>query len=513
MSISKELKEKHGTMLLTEQIVAKELGISKKSVYELIDTGVLPALEVSGKFLVSVLSLASMLGEKEPMDSGQQASRNLHMEEVSCSLTNNVVVQGIQEEAKDMIFKGAVSTLKDGRFMVQIEKGKKVDGKRDRESKSFRDKGLAQKYLTDRLAQLNGTKSEQVPQNLPMVQTYTMPIVDMTTYTDKTFEQYTIDTLNAGVGKATTRTIEGYRSVLIKVNKYIGKKKMVDITATELRKMYEELSFLYLKSSLKKAFNTVKMIFDIGVQNKDIPSTPFTTLKCPKSRKVADTEKTPYTDDEIKTIFALSKEYQNPKVYPIFAVLECTGMRPGELRALEWSKFNEKDKTIRVVQAVSKEYEEIEEIGKKTKEKEFISVTKTTYGVRTLKLSDLAVQALLDWRKELNICNPAMKNSKFIFPSQNGSFSSESSIKCLIQRFVKKVGIKDMALTLYRFRHTMCTRLILDGQPIPVIQRIMGDNTIDVIMKIYTHVTQEQAMAACGDYYDRLNQRHLESVI
>lgn len=106
-----------------------------------------------------------------------------------------------------------------------------------------------------------------------------------------------------------------------------------------------------------------------------------------------------------------------------------------------------------------------------------------------------------------------MKNSKLIFPSRSGDFKSETSVKSLIQRFVKKAGIKDMGLTLYRFRHTMCTRLILAGQLIPVIQRIMGDNTVDVIMKIYTHVTEQQAMAACGEYYDQLNQRHLAMVV
>ena len=107
------------------------------------------------------------------------------------------------------------------------------------------------------------------------------------------------------------------------------------------------------------------------------------------------------------------------------------------------------------------------------------------------------MQALLDWREILDNSPAPMKSSKFIFPSQEGDFKKESAVKCLMQRFVKKVGIEDMGLTLYRFRHTMCTRLILAGQPIPVIQRIMGDNTIDVIMKIYTHVTEKQAMAAC----------------
>ena len=78
----------------------------------------------------------------------------------------------------------------------------------------------------------------------------------------------------------------------------------------------------------------------------------------------------------------------------------------------------------------------------------------------------------------------------------------------MVQRFVKSAGLKDIGVMLYRFRHTMCTRLILDGQPISVIQLIMGDNTQDVIMKVYTHVTQQQALAATSGYYDKLNESH-----
>lgn len=412
-----------------------------------------------------------------------------------------------------MVYTGAISTLKDGRYMVQINMGKKADGSRDRESKGFKDKTQAQKYLDNRLAQLNGTNSVQVPMAIPMVQPYAVPIVNAATYTDKTFEQYAIDTLNAGVGKATSRTIDGYRESLYQVVKHIGNTKMVDIGDVQLRKMYEKLSYVYVKSSLKKSFVTTKMIFDVALSNEDIPSTPFAKLKCPTSKKIVDNEMEAYTDDEIKTILLEAKNYHNPILYPIFAICECTGMRPGELRALEWTRFNPEEKTIAIRQAISKEYEEIERINKKTKAKEFVSITKSAFGVRTLRLSDLAVQALLDWREILDNSPAPMKSSKFIFPSQEGDFKKESAVKCLMQRFVKKVGIEDMGLTLYRFRHTMCTRLILAGQPIPVIQRIMGDNTIDVIMKIYTHVTEKQAMAACEGYYDNLNQRHKENEI
>lgn len=59
----------------------------------------------------------------------------------------------------------------------------------------------------------------------------------------------------------------------------------------------------------------------------------------------------------------------------------------------------------------------------------------------------------------------------------------------------------------------MCTRLILAKQPISVVQRIMGDNTTDVIMKVYTHVDAEMAMKATEGFYDELNKKHTDMVV
>lgn len=77
------------------------------------------------------------------------------------------------------------------------------------------------------------------------------------------------------------------------------------------------------------------MIFEIAVSNKDIPITPFTKLKCPTSKRIVDSEMEAYSDEDITVILSESKAYQNPILYPMFAICECTGMRPGELRALE----------------------------------------------------------------------------------------------------------------------------------------------------------------------------------
>jgi len=140
-----------------------------------------------------------------------------------------------------------------------------------------------------------------------------------------------------------------------------------------------------------------------------------------------------------------------------------------------------------------------------------LATTKSSYGVRKLQLSDLAVQALLDWKvTKSKSRSKAIRESTFIFNDRNGSFKTETSCQCLIQRYRERYGIKDMGITFYKFRHTMCTRLVLAGQPIQVVQSLLGDNTADVIMKVYTHITQDMARQAAQSFYDDLNKKHAE---
>ena len=56
----------------------------------------------------------------------------------------------------------------------------------------------------------------------------------------------------------------------------------------------------------------------------------------------------------------------------------------------------------------------------------------------------------------------------------------------------------------------MCTRLVMAGQPTKVIQSLLGDNTTDVIMEVYTHINQEMARQSAQPFYEDLNKKHAE---
>lgn len=491
-------------LLMSVPSAAKKLGVPKKAVLSMIDTGVLVGIAAAGDTYITTQSIESLAGQNLVVDSGQRTSGYPGPQEVSCPLTKDDVVVEQEKAGAGMNYKGSVSSLKDGRFMVQIDLGKTPDGKRKRESKSFKSQKEADAYLAKRLQELNGF---QVGVSTPSVPIQPMVSPLPSQYTQLTFEEYAVKILNEGVGKATTRTIEGHRLGIRPMVELIGHKKMVDLTTQDLRKAFEVIRYKYLKSNVTRSFNITRLMIQTAFENGEIPADIIGKMKCPTSKKPIETEKFPtYSEEEIETLLKTSREY-SLELYTMFALLECTGMRPGEMRGLEWSVFDAEKKTIRIKQAATVQFEKLESIRRQAKAKDIISVPKSAYSVRTLRLSDLAVKALLEWNKYLSKSrNQKRADSPYIFPNAKGNFKSETSCQSIIQRYRAEFHLE--GVTYYKFRHTMCTRLILAGQPISVIQRIMGDNTTDVIMKVYTHVNQEMAMKATEGFYDELNKRH-----
>lgn len=490
-------------LLMSVPSAAKKLGVPKKAVLSMIDTGVLVGIAAAGDTYVTTQSIESLAGQNSTVDSGQHPSGYPEPQEVSCLLTKNDVVVEPEKAGAGMIYKGYISALKDGRFMVQIDLGKTPDGKRKRESKSFKAQKEADAYLAKRLQELNGVQVVSTP----FVPAQPMASLALSQYTQLTFEEYAVKILNEGVGKATTRTIEGHRLGIRPMVELIGHKKMVDLTTQDLKKAFEVIRYKYLKSNVTRSFNITRLMIQTAFENGEIPADIIGKMKCPTSKKPIETEKFPtYSEEEIATLLKTSREY-SLELYTMFALLECTGMRPGEMRGLEWSVFDAEKKTIRIKQAATVQFEKLESIRRQAKAKDIISVPKSAYSVRTLRLSDLAVKALLEWNKYLSKSrNQRRAESPYIFPNAKGNFKSETSCQSIIQRYRAEFHLD--GVTFYKFRHTMCTRLILAGQPISVIQRIMGDNTPDVIMKIYTHVNQEMAMKATEGFYAELNKRH-----
>lgn len=318
-------------------------------------------------------------------------------------------------------------------------------------------------------------------------------------YTPLTFEQYAVRTLNRGVKKAHSRTIENYRSALALASLALGKLRMTDIQEEDLRRAFRALEGKYARGSLRLVYTVTRCILRTAYEAGDIPSDPTCRWELPESTKPRrDEAGRIYTDAEIAELLRTSKAYDR-ELYTMFAVLECTGMRPGELLALEWSSYDREAKTIHIYQTVTREFGVIRQLDKAAKSRSILSVPKSAYSVRTLRLSETAVEALDEWRVALRAQKRRVRaHSRFIFPGLKGHFRSLSGAEKVLQNY--RAACNMPGATFYKFRHTMCTRLALDHQPISVIQHVLGDNSAAMINRVYTHISREDALRAMEDF-------------
>lgn len=319
-------------------------------------------------------------------------------------------------------------------------------------------------------------------------------------YTDLSFEQYAVKLLNRGIGRARSRATDNYRCGLRMAAAELGHIRIAEIGEEDLRRAFRRLSAKYAKSTLRLAYTTTRCVLRAAYRAGDIPADPTLRWEMPKSGKPRrnDLERV-YSDAEIDAILRTSREYDQ-ELYTMLSVLASTGMRPGELLALEWSGFDPQAKTLHIYQSVTREFGRIRELNKAAKSKSVVSVPKSEYSVRTLRLSDGAAEALSAWRRTLRQNkNRARARSRYIFPGKKGKFRSLSGAEALLQRYRKACDMPNV--TFYKFRHTMCTRLALDRQPISVIQRVLGDNSPDVITRVYTHVNANDALRAMEDFF------------
>jgi integrase/recombinase XerD len=80
-----------------------------------------------------------------------------------------------------------------------------------------------------------------------------------------------------------------------------------------------------------------------------------------------------------------------------------------------------------------------------------------------------------------------------LFAAPRGQAWSYPAVYDLVRRLRAKTGID---FDPHWFRHSMATRLLRDGAPVEVVSKLLGHSSVTLTMKIYGHLTAEDARAA-----------------
>ncbi len=182
-------------------------------------------------------------------------------------------------------------------------------------------------------------------------------------------------------------------------------------------------------------------------------------------------------------IGAYLKAAEELGVLPMFFLELSTGLRKGELTALQWADLDVERKTLSVnKQAIGLKGGGIQ-----------IAPSKTETSIRTIAVSQEALDHLIA-EHEKHPDNPCM------FPSpRTGEMYHPDSIKNLHEKILKRAGLEH--LRLHDLRHTFATLALQNGVDIKTISGMLGHYDAGFTLRTYTHATdkmQEEAAATMG---------------
>ena len=295
------------------------------------------------------------------------------------------------------------------------------------------------------------------------------------------YESYEKPYLDVSV-RSTTRRIY-HNSFELHVLPVLGNKRLDEISRLDierlvthlLNKRYGEEKKKFTRTTIAIAMRCLTASFNRAIERGFIEKNPTKgTSKLFAQAAVRNGEIQPLTADEVrlflKTVLKHSAEH-----YPLFLCAIHTGMRLGEVAALQWGDvdFNGKFFTVR----------------RNFVEGKVIPFTKTKK-LRRIDLSDTllnALQELKSRRREQWLEKGSNEIPEWVFCNQQGNPADMQNVKNRhFYKCLEKAGLR--RIRFHDLRHTFASLLIQDAQPLAYIKDQLGHSSIKLTVDIYGHL-------------------------
>ncbi len=166
----------------------------------------------------------------------------------------------------------------------------------------------------------------------------------------------------------------------------------------------------------------------------------------------------------------------------LFGIILClyTGLRIGELLALEWSDINDSSTIISVNKTLCRVRDGAE--GWHTEP----SSPKTASSYRLIPLPDHITDMLIEHRLD--------SESKYIIANKRNEQMSIRSYQYIFQGLTRRAGTRK--LNFHALRHTFATRALENGMDIKTLSEILGHKNATMTLNLYAHSMLETKIAA-----------------
>ncbi len=271
----------------------------------------------------------------------------------------------------------------------------------------------------------------------------------------------------------------------------IGKKRISSIRPDQIQSIYNGLN---TEGYTSKTINLVAAVlggmFKQAYKNQMLQSNPVEFTNKPK--KAGGKKVVRVMSLEEQRIFL--RYASGSLYYRVYVVGLGTGMRSGELRALEWEDVDFNNRVIHVTGTL-----------KFHKGEGYIKDTpKTATSRRDIPMLEEVYQTLKTQRKEQaqlrmllgDKWQPTTGLENLVFTSQHhrkaygipiGDAALNVDLKAIVEK-INEAGIPFGKITPHTLRHTFATRGLEKGIPPKVMQELLGHTNISMTMDIYSHV-------------------------
>lgn len=263
---------------------------------------------------------------------------------------------------------------------------------------------------------------------------------------------------------------------------FLGHMKIQDIKTSDIQNL------ISLKASEKSAA-TVREIHQIISQSLNQACIERIVYRNEAAHvilpRIIQPEIIPLTDQELERLISVASGHH---LYPALLLEIGTGLRRGELLALQWRNVNFEKNTIAITQSYVK-----------TRIGNIIQSPKTKSSTRVVSVPSSIMEFLKIYKED--------SSSPFVFSQKrsNNPVSPRNFSK------VFEVWCKKANLNTKRFhdlRHTYASQLLASNVHMKVVQAQLGHADIKVTMNRYSHLSQDQIQEAAeklNTKYEKLN--------
>ena len=305
--------------------------------------------------------------------------------------------------------------------------------------------------------------------------------VDLTEECRMTLSEWLDRWLEQMVAILRPSTLEHYRSDMEHhVKPYLGQKKLTQITASDLRKLYDDLkkqgrvhprpgqSRGLSTTTVHGIHTTLHHALKSAVDQRLLPHNPADHVEPPK---VAHKSMTILNEEQLDTFLAAVE--QAPIWKNFFYTELTTGLRLGEICGLMWSDFDARKGTLSVNRTIHKEKGGRLVTGD----------TKTYAGTRTIVLPDSTAELLR--------CRKKNSYSVWIFPNplKPEAPMNPSTAYRQLKAILTENSLPD--LRFHDLRHTFATHALANGVDAKTLSGILGHTKASFTVDTYTHTTTD----------------------